>query len=102
MNKDYPKVSSFLAIKKNNEPEVVKPIKKKTSKVNSMVLIPKKRDGREGLMFVDINIAGQRRTPLIDTGASDLFISKKDAPTMGVVCNVELQIGEWKGNEEFE
>ncbi|MBA0752374.1 hypothetical protein Gogos_001215 [Gossypium gossypioides] len=75
-------------------------------------------------MFVDINIAGQKWSALVDTGASDLFISKKaaeklglsikksnrniktvnseKAPTVRVVRNVELQIGEWKGNEDFE
>ncbi|MBA0747122.1 hypothetical protein Gogos_009582 [Gossypium gossypioides] len=84
--------------------------------VNSMVIIPKKMNGEEGLIFVDINIAGQKRSALVDTGASDLFISKKaakklglsirksnkkiktvnskEAPTVGVVRNVELQIGE--------
>ncbi|MBA0755062.1 hypothetical protein Gogos_022245 [Gossypium gossypioides] len=65
-------------------------------------------------MFVDINIVGQKRSALIDTGVSDLFILKKaanklglsikksnkkiktvnfeDSPTVGVVRNVELQI----------
>ncbi|MFQ6654204.1 hypothetical protein Gotur_025282 [Gossypium turneri] len=107
-----------------NEPkEQAKPVEGKTSRVNSMVLIPKKRNGEEGLMFVDINIAGQKWSALIDTGVSDLFISKKtaklgllikksnkkiktvnfeEAPTVGVVYNVELQITEWKGKEDFE
>ncbi|MBA0756335.1 hypothetical protein Gogos_005458 [Gossypium gossypioides] len=124
MKKDYPKVSSVSAIKRNDELEEAKPIEKKTSRVNSMVLIPKKRNGGEGLIFVDINIAGQKRSVLVDTRASDLFISKKatrklgllikklnrkiktvnskEALTVGVVHNVELQIGEWKGKEEFE
>ncbi|MBA0576647.1 hypothetical protein Golob_027520, partial [Gossypium lobatum] len=100
------------AIKKKDElKEEAKPIEKKTSKVNSIVLIPKKRNGEEGLMFVDINIAGQKQSALVDTGASGLFISKKatkklglsirksnrnikmvnfeEALTMGVVRNVE-------------
>ncbi|MBA0756542.1 hypothetical protein Gogos_020939 [Gossypium gossypioides] len=117
MNRDCPKVSSVSAIKRNDEPEEAKLIEEKPSRVvNSMVLIPKKRNGKEGLMFVDINIAGQKRSTLIDTGASDLFISEKaarklglpirksnkkiktvnseKAPTMGVVQGVELQIGE--------
>ncbi|PPS10870.1 hypothetical protein GOBAR_AA09766 [Gossypium barbadense] len=89
-----------------------------------MILFPKKRSGREGLMFIDINIAGRNESSLIDTGASDLFISEKagkklglsikksnrkiktinfkEGPTVGVVREVELQIGEWKGKEEFE
>ncbi|MBA0755061.1 hypothetical protein Gogos_022243 [Gossypium gossypioides] len=113
------------AIKKKNEPkEEAKPIEGKTSRVNSMVLIPKKRNGEKGLMFVDINIAAQKRSALIDTRALDLFISKKvakklglsikklnkkikivtfeKAPTVGVARDVELQIGEWKSKEEFE
>ncbi|MBA0756274.1 hypothetical protein Gogos_021269 [Gossypium gossypioides] len=92
--------------------------------VNSMVFIPKKMNGGERLMFVDINITGQKRSALVNTRVSDLFISEKatrqlglsikksnrkiktvnseDAPTVGVVRNVELQIREWKGNEEFK
>ncbi|MBA0756390.1 hypothetical protein Gogos_019904 [Gossypium gossypioides] len=112
-------------IKKKDEPkEEEKLVEGKTSRINSMVLIPKKRNGEEGLMLVDINITGQKWSALIDTGASDLFISEKtakklgllikklnkkiktvnseEAPTVGVVLNVELQIGEWKGNEDFE
>ncbi|MFQ6651654.1 hypothetical protein Gotur_023892 [Gossypium turneri] len=99
MKRDCPKVSSISAIKRNDEPEEVKPIEKKTWTVNSMVLIPKKRNGGEGLMFVDISIAGQKRSALVDIGASDLFISKK---AMGKpVRDVELQIDEWKGKEKF-
>ncbi|MBA0740645.1 hypothetical protein Gogos_013837 [Gossypium gossypioides] len=112
-------------IKKKDKPkEEAKPIEKKTSRVNSIVLIPKKKNGREGLMFVDINIACQKQSALVDTRAPDLFISKKAAKklglsirksnkkikminfdedlTIGVVRNVELQISEWKGKEDFE
>ncbi|KAL1074424.1 hypothetical protein V6Z11_D11G288400 [Gossypium hirsutum] len=124
MKRDCPKVSSVSAIKRSDELEEAKPIEEKPSRVNSMVLIPEKKNGKEGLMFVDINIAGQKQNALIDTGASDLFISEKaarklglpikkskkkiktinskEAPTMGVVRNVELHIGEWKGKEDFE
>ncbi|MBA0816782.1 hypothetical protein Gohar_001407 [Gossypium harknessii] len=73
------------AIKKKDESkEEAKPIEKKTSRVNSMVLIPKKRNGGEGLMFVDINIAGQKRSVLVDTRASDLFILEKAAEKLGL------------------
>ncbi|MFQ6622793.1 hypothetical protein Gotur_002956 [Gossypium turneri] len=65
-----------------------------------MVLIPGKRNGCKGLMFVDINIAGQKRSALIDTGASDLFMSEKAAKKL--VREVELQISEWKSKEDFE
>ncbi|MFQ6651663.1 hypothetical protein Gotur_023897 [Gossypium turneri] len=100
MKRYCPKVSSVSVIKRNDEPEEAKPFEGKTSRVNSMVLIPKKRNGKEGLMFVDINIAGQTQSALIDTRASDLFILEKAArkPVQGV----ELQIDEWKGKEDFE
>ncbi|MBA0731183.1 hypothetical protein Golax_025560 [Gossypium laxum] len=53
------KKSIILVIKKKDEPkEEAKPIEGKTSRVNLMVLIFKKRNGKEGLMFVDINITG--------------------------------------------
>ncbi|MBA0876146.1 hypothetical protein Goshw_013330 [Gossypium schwendimanii] len=100
MKRDCLKVSSVLAIKRNDEQEEVKPIKKKTLTVNSMVLISKRGNGKEGLMFVDINIVGQKRSALIDTGASDLFISEKAVRKL--VHKVELQIGEWKDNKDFE
>ncbi|MBA0741668.1 hypothetical protein Gogos_014803 [Gossypium gossypioides] len=45
MKRDCPKVSSVLTNKRNDEPEEAKLIEKKTSMVNSMVLIPKKRNG---------------------------------------------------------
>ncbi|MBA0718003.1 hypothetical protein Golax_005773 [Gossypium laxum] len=61
MKRDCRKVSSVSAIKRNDEPKETKPIEKKTSRVNSMVLIPKKMNGGEGLIFVDINIASQKR-----------------------------------------
>ncbi|KAH1091744.1 hypothetical protein J1N35_019001, partial [Gossypium stocksii] len=124
MKRGCPKVSSILAIKRNDESKEVEPAERKTSRVNLMVLISKKMDDNEGLMFVGINIAGQKRSTLVDTRASDLFISEKtakklglsikksnrkmkmvnfeEALNVGVVCNVELQIGKWKGKEEFE
>ncbi|MBA0749362.1 hypothetical protein Gogos_003306, partial [Gossypium gossypioides] len=124
IKRDYPKVSSVSAIKRNDDPKEADHVERKTSRVNSKVFISKKMDGNEGLMFVDINIVGQKRRALIDTKALDLFISEKAAkklglssrktnkkiktvnseevPTVGVIRNVELQIGEWKGNEELE
>ncbi|PPR85349.1 hypothetical protein GOBAR_AA35344 [Gossypium barbadense] len=103
------------AIQKKDEPKKeAKPVEGKTSSVSSMVLIPNKRNNRKG----------QKRSALLDTGTSDLFISEKaakklglsirksnkniktvnskEAPTVGVARNVELQIGEWKGKEDFE
>ena len=125
MARKCPNKVMISATQKKEEPkEETEPTEARTSKVNSIVLIPGKRNGKNGLMFVDINIAGQKRSALIDTGASDLFMSEKaakklglairksnkkikvatskKAPTVGVVRDVELQIGEWKSKEEFE
>ncbi|MBA0683543.1 hypothetical protein Goari_025192 [Gossypium aridum] len=77
----------------------------------------------KGFMYVDINIAGQRKSAFVDTGASDLFISKKvvgklnllvikatkkikmvnfnEFPIVGVAQGVEQQIGPWKGKDDF-
>ncbi|MBA0800486.1 hypothetical protein Gohar_010915, partial [Gossypium harknessii] len=71
-------------IEKKDEPKEVKPVEKKTSRVNSMVLFRKNKDGEEGLMFVDINIAGPKWSALVDMGASNLFISKKVENKLGL------------------
>ncbi|MFQ6667532.1 hypothetical protein Gotur_033514 [Gossypium turneri] len=101
MTRKCPNKVMISAIKKKDESkEEAKPTEAKTSTVNSMVFIPGKRNGCKGLMFVDINIAGQKRSALIDTGASDLFMLEKAAKKL--VRDVELQIGEWKSKEDFE
>ncbi|KAH1031886.1 hypothetical protein J1N35_044060 [Gossypium stocksii] len=61
IKKDYPKVSSFSTIKRDNELKEAKPVER----INLMILIPAKMNGREGLMFVDINIGGQKRSVLL-------------------------------------
>ncbi|GMI78279.1 hypothetical protein HRI_001497200 [Hibiscus trionum] len=38
----------------------------------------------KGLMYVDINVAGQKRSALVDTRASHLFVSKKAADEIGL------------------
>ncbi|KAK5819252.1 hypothetical protein PVK06_024229 [Gossypium arboreum] len=92
----------------------------KASNLELMILILAKRNSRQvGLMFVDINIVGQKKSALVDTRASDLFILEKvvgklgfsvgklnkkiktmnseEVPTMRVTREIELQLGEWKG-----
>ncbi|MBA0819203.1 hypothetical protein Gohar_003788, partial [Gossypium harknessii] len=101
MKRNYLKISSVSTIKRNDEPKEVKPIEKKTSMFNSMVLIPKKKNGGEELMFLDINIAGQKKSALVDTGASDLFISKKAAGKLGLLIK-KLNRKIKTGKEEFE
>ncbi|GMI85787.1 hypothetical protein HRI_002248000 [Hibiscus trionum] len=39
---------------------------------------------QKGLMYVDINVAGQKRSALVDTRASHLFVSKKAADEIGL------------------
>ncbi|MBA0706445.1 hypothetical protein Golax_018553 [Gossypium laxum] len=85
MKRDCPKISSVLAIKRNDEPKEAKLIEKKISTVNLMVLIPKKRKGGEWLMFVDINIESQKRSVFVNTRASDLFISEKTEGKLGLL-----------------
>ncbi|MBA0787273.1 hypothetical protein Gotri_025036 [Gossypium trilobum] len=58
--KCFNKLMILVINKKDELKEEAKPIERNTSRVNSMVLIPKKRNGEKGLMFVDINIAGQK------------------------------------------
>ncbi|PPR90182.1 hypothetical protein GOBAR_AA30502 [Gossypium barbadense] len=84
MKRDCPKVSLVSIIKRNDEPKEAELVERKTLRVNSMVLISKKRDGNERLIFVAINIASQKKSTLIGTGASDLFISKKAAKKLGL------------------
>ncbi|XP_040930143.1 uncharacterized protein [Gossypium hirsutum] len=72
-----------------------------------------------GLMFVDIIVAGRKLNALVDTGASDLFMSEevacklglkidneggriktvnsKSIPIKGVAKGVDLQLGNWSG-----
>ncbi|MBA0750368.1 hypothetical protein Gogos_001781 [Gossypium gossypioides] len=60
MTRKYLKKSMISAIEKKDVLEKSKPVKKKTLRVNSMVLFCKNKDGEEGLMLVDINITGQK------------------------------------------
>ncbi|KAJ8635855.1 hypothetical protein MRB53_010122 [Persea americana] len=70
---------------------------------------------------MDIVVAGNKMNALVDTGASDLFLSEtaakklglrvekgngwiktvnsKEVPTMGRVQGVEIQLGQWTGKE---
>ncbi|KAA3459293.1 UBA domain-containing protein mud1-like [Gossypium australe] len=124
MKKNCLKISLFSAIRRNDEPKEAKPVEKMTSMINLMVLTPVKRNGWERLMFIDINIAGQKRSALVDTKALDLFksekaarklglsikkpnkkinmVNSKEAPNVGVAQDVELQIVEWKVKEKFK
>ncbi|PKI73202.1 hypothetical protein CRG98_006400 [Punica granatum] len=78
----------------------------------------------KGLMFVDVEIAGKAFSALVDTGASNLFISEEgvkklrllvertrgrlktvnseEVPTYGVAKDVDIRIGQWSGNETIK
>ena len=75
-------------------------------------------------MYIEVFVEGQKMNALVDTGASDLFISEGAAsklgikvekaggwlktansceiPTAGVARNIDLQIGTWEGKETLE
>ena len=107
--RDCPKRTKLSSInKEDDEPE------KETLKLGSIMssIKAKKCRKQKGLMFVDISIAGRKISALVDTGASDLFLSEdvaknlnlkvekttgwiktvnsKEVPTMGVAKAVDL------------
>ena len=95
-------------------------------KLNSIISSMEfKKDSKEkGLMYVDVSIAGQKLSALIDTGASELFVSEQIAkklgfhvekasgfiktvnseqtPIAGVAKGVKLEIGGWIGKETIK
>ncbi|MBA0670146.1 hypothetical protein Goklo_029392 [Gossypium klotzschianum] len=81
---DYPKRSKLSAITKEVEAELVKD---KVLDLGSMMLkyAKAKRDHKhKGFIYVNINIINQKKSVLIDTEASDLFISKKARGKLGL------------------
>ncbi|KAH1048235.1 hypothetical protein J1N35_039019 [Gossypium stocksii] len=93
VKKDCPKISLVSAIKRNDESEEAEPVERKTSRVNLMVLIPKKNNDNEGLMFVDINVVGEKKSALVDTEASDLSSPKCGARNQRMESNEEFEVG---------
>ncbi|OMO74467.1 reverse transcriptase [Corchorus capsularis] len=120
--RDCPKRSKLSAIaREEQQPEK----EKETLKLGSILLsVESKKRRKKGLMFVDIEVAGHKVNALVDTGASDLFVSEggakklglkvdkgqgwiktvnsKEVPTMGVVQGVELKLGAWSGKDNIE
>ncbi|GMJ01310.1 hypothetical protein HRI_003800200 [Hibiscus trionum] len=96
------------------------------TRLGSMILNSAKVKGRKQkrLIFVDINVARRPQNAPVDTGATNLFMSKKAVEKLGLrvesstgkikientkevlivgeARKVELQIGEWKGEENFK
>ncbi|KAL3728213.1 hypothetical protein ACJRO7_032888 [Eucalyptus globulus] len=85
----------------------------------------KKDKEPKGMMFVDVKIGGTTMSALVDTGASDLFISKeaakklhllveanksgwlktvnsREVPTSGMARGVEFHLGPWTSKEDIE
>ncbi|PKI67971.1 hypothetical protein CRG98_011567 [Punica granatum] len=84
----------------------------------------RKANRSKGLMFADVEIVGKAFSALVDTGASDLFISEegakklglriemirgrlkmvnsKEVPTCGVAKDVDIWIGLWSRKETIE
>ncbi|MBA0878531.1 hypothetical protein Goshw_018708 [Gossypium schwendimanii] len=72
----------------------------------------KRSHKQKGLMYVDINIAGQKMSALVDIRASDLFISEKAIDTRGrtkvlsaiqlikdVLCGKNIDLVDWSAKE---
>ncbi|PKI50098.1 hypothetical protein CRG98_029494, partial [Punica granatum] len=99
-----------------------KPKGKDEQMLNSITT--KKATRSKGLIFADVEIAGEEFSALVDTGASNLFISEEGAkklgfrvertrgrlktvnseevPTCGVLKDVDIRIGQWSGKETIE
>ncbi|GMI83616.1 hypothetical protein HRI_002030900 [Hibiscus trionum] len=117
--RDCPQRTSLSTVKVNDEPTAQLGAIVSNLQVNSLSNKPK-----SGLMFVEVTIAGKQLRALVDTGASELFISEgaaqklnlnvlktsgwiktvnsKEAPIAGVAKRVEIQLGSWKGREDIK
>ncbi|KAJ8627131.1 hypothetical protein MRB53_020438 [Persea americana] len=116
-----PKQGKLAAIAEKDKAE------RETLKLGSIILssIKTKKSARQkGLMFVDIVVASNKMNALVDTRASDLFMSEiaakklgllvekgngwiktvnsREVPTMGREQGVEIQLGQWTGKEAIE
>ncbi|PKI50762.1 hypothetical protein CRG98_028904, partial [Punica granatum] len=87
-------------------------------------IMTRKANRSKGLIFADVEIAGKAFSALVDTGASNLFISEEGAkklglrvertrgrlktvnseevPTYGVAKDVDIRIGQWSIKETIE
>ncbi|KAE8731731.1 hypothetical protein F3Y22_tig00002684pilonHSYRG00048 [Hibiscus syriacus] len=78
--RDYPQKNKLSAIKEKDGEE------SETLKLGSILSTMEVKKGRKkkGLMFVDITLAGQKLSALVDTGASELFMSEPVAKILGL------------------
>ncbi|KAE8660305.1 Detected protein of unknown function [Hibiscus syriacus] len=118
--RDCPQKNKLSAIKEKDGEE------SETLKLGSILSTMEVKKGRKkkGLMFVDIIIAGQKLSALVDTGASELFMSEpvakrlglhvekscgsiktvnaKEVPIAGFAKGIELTVGGWSGTEAIK
>ncbi|KAE8692579.1 hypothetical protein F3Y22_tig00110831pilonHSYRG00022 [Hibiscus syriacus] len=118
--RDCPHKNKLSAIKEKDGEE------SETLKLGSILSTMEVKKGRKkkGLMFVDINVAGQKLSALVDTGASELFMSEpivkklglhvekvngsiktvnvEEVSIAGVAKGIELTVGGWSGKETIK
>ncbi|KAE8715253.1 Detected protein of unknown function [Hibiscus syriacus] len=90
MKRDCPQLVKVAAIKENDG------VESETLKLGSILSTMEVKKGRKkkGLMYVDITVAGQKMNALVDTGASELFMSEQIAKRLGL--HVEKATGSIK------
>ena len=120
MVKDCPQKAKLQSIQGDMETENV------AVKLNSIMSSVQVKRGHKhkGLMFVDIIVAGKKLSALVDTGASELFMSdeaakkldlhvekasgmiktvnSKERPIVGIAKGVKLELGSWHGKENIK
>ncbi|KAE8720538.1 hypothetical protein F3Y22_tig00019093pilonHSYRG00019 [Hibiscus syriacus] len=120
MKRDCPQLVKVASIKENEGEE------SETLKLGSILSTMEVKKGRKkkGLMYVDITVAGQKMSALVDTGASELFMSEQiakrlglhvekatgsiktvnveEVPIAGITKGIELTIGGWSGKEAIK
>ncbi|KAE8668323.1 cytochrome P450 78A7-like [Hibiscus syriacus] len=120
MKRDCPQLVKVAAIKENDG------VESETLKLGSILSTMEVKKGRKkkGLMYVDITVAGQKMSALVDTGASELFMSEQiakrlglhvekatgsiktvnaeEVPIAGVAKGIELTVGGWSGKEAIK
>ncbi|EOY26319.1 Uncharacterized protein TCM_027814 [Theobroma cacao] len=120
--RDYPQRAKLAAIASEDEEQQGD----ETVRLGSMQLGAVRKGGKQakGLMYADMVVAGQHVEALVDTGASDLFVSEQGAAKLdlkadsaggwvktvnskwvrikGIAKGIDVQLGEWHGTEDIE
>ncbi|KAE8687867.1 Detected protein of unknown function [Hibiscus syriacus] len=120
MKRDCPQLVKVAAIKENDGEE------NETLKFGSIISSMEIKKGRKkkGLIHVDITVVGQKMSALVDTGASELFLSEQAAkkldlrvektsgfiktvnsnevPIVGEARGIKLSIGGWTEKESIK